>query len=182
MTTPRKEKKREARREEKAAALDKVIHEPHATYAHECIDSMLFLQLSLGLNKYNKVLDIEEGQAASEDEDEMDSEIEYVEAYEELGTKDDKEDFGGLEIARSQMDNDNGNANSQMCFLNGIRKNEFHVAVGMDSDDEKVEPIVGKRVRKETASAMRKLEKDGHDGKSKKRARVLVEEMIDDIF
>nr|POE84415.1 hypothetical protein CFP56_41723 [Quercus suber] len=60
--------------------------------------------------KYNKVLDIEEGQAASEDEDEMDSEIEYVEAYEELGTKDDKEDFGGLEIARSQMDNDNGNA------------------------------------------------------------------------
>ena len=37
MTTPRKEKKREARREEKAekaAALDKVIHEPHATGVH----------------------------------------------------------------------------------------------------------------------------------------------------
>ena len=69
-----------------------------------------------------------------------------------------------------------------MCFSNGIRKNEFHDAVGMDSDDEKVEPIAGKRVRKETASAARKLEKDGHDGKSKKIARVLVEEMIDDIF
>ena len=52
----------------------------------------------------------------------------------------------------------------------------------MDSDDEKVEPVAGKRLRKETASASRKLEKDGHDGKSKKRARVLVEEMIDDIF
>ena len=52
----------------------------------------------------------------------------------------------------------------------------------MDSDDEKVEPVAGKRMRKETASASRKLEKDGHDGKSKKRARVLVEVMIDDIF
>ena len=52
----------------------------------------------------------------------------------------------------------------------------------MDSDDEKVEPVAGKRLRKETASASRKLEKDGHDGKSKKRARVLVEVMIDDIF
>ena len=53
MTTPRKEKKREARREEKAAALDKVIHEPHVTGAHECIDSMLFLQLSLRLNSFS---------------------------------------------------------------------------------------------------------------------------------
>ena len=37
-------------------------------------------------------------------------EIEYVEGYEELELEDDKEDFGGLKIARSQMDNDNGKA------------------------------------------------------------------------
>ena len=38
------------------------------------------------------------------------TQIEYVDGYEELGIEDDKEDFGGLKIARSQMDNDNGKA------------------------------------------------------------------------
>ncbi len=37
-------------------------------------------------------------------------EIEYVEGYEELELEDDIEDFGGLAIARSQMDDDNGKA------------------------------------------------------------------------
>lgn len=40
----------------------------------------------------------------------QESEIEYVEGYEDLDMEDDIEDFGGLAIARSQMDNDNGKA------------------------------------------------------------------------
>ena len=49
MTTPRKEKKREARREEKAeraAALDKVIiHEPYATGVHRlCVVSTALIK------------------------------------------------------------------------------------------------------------------------------------------
>ena len=35
-------------------------------------------------------------------------EIEYVEGYEELELEDDIEDFGGLAITRSQLDNGNG--------------------------------------------------------------------------
>ncbi|XP_050276746.1 uncharacterized protein LOC126718531 [Quercus robur] len=154
MTTPRKEKKREARREEKAekaAALDKSIEKELLERLQKGVYGDIY---NYPVKEYNKVLDIEEGQAASEDEDEMEPEIEYVEGYEDLDIEDDIEDFGGLAIARSRRDNDN---------------------VGMDSDDEKVEPVAGKRLRKETASASRKLEKDGHDGKSKKRARVLVE-------
>jgi hypothetical protein len=67
-----------------------------------------------------------------------------------------------------------------MCLhviLKWNKKNEFHDAVGMDRDDEEVEPVAGNRVRKE-----RKLLKDEHDGKSKKRARVLVEVMVNDIL
>ncbi|KAK7828709.1 protein mak16 [Quercus suber] len=158
MTTPRKEKKREARREEKAekaAALDKSIEKELLERLQKGVYGDIY---NYPVKEYNKVLDIEEGQAASEDEEEMEPEIEYVEGYEDLDIEDDIEDFGGLAIARSQRDNDN---------------------VGMDSDDEKVEPVAGKRLRKETASASRKLEKDGHDGKSKKRARVLVEEPVE---
>ncbi|GMY26312.1 protein MAK16 homolog A-like [Fagus crenata] len=149
MTTPRKEKKREARREEKAekaAALDKSIEKELLERLQKGVYGDIY---NYPVKEYNKVLDIEEGQAASEDEDEMEPEIEYVEGYEELELEDDIEDFGGLTIARSQMDDDN---------------------VGMDRDDEEVEPVAGNRVRKE-----RKLLKDEHDGKSKKRARVLVE-------
>ena len=52
----------------------------------------------------------------------------------------------------------------------------------MVGDDEDVEPFAGKRVRKETAPASRKLAKDEPDAKSKKRARVLVEVMVNDIL
>lgn len=48
----------------------------------------------------------------------------------------------------------------------------------MDADDEEVEPVPGKRVRKEPASGLRKLEKDEPGAKLKKRPRVLVEVMF----
>ncbi|XP_050276524.1 uncharacterized protein LOC126718405 [Quercus robur] len=154
MTTPRKEKKREARREEKAeraAALDKSIEKELLERLQKGVYGDIY---NYPVKEYNKVLDIEEGQAASEDEEELEPEIEYVEGYEELELEDDIEDFGGLAIAWSQMDDGN---------------------VEMVGDDEDVEPFAGKRVGKETAPASRKLAKDEPDAKLKKRARVLVE-------
>ncbi|KAB1207843.1 hypothetical protein CJ030_MR7G004135 [Morella rubra] len=154
MTTPRKEKKRESRREEKAekaAALDKSIEKELLERLQQGVYGDIY---NYPVKEYNKVLDIEEGQVASEEEDEMETEIEYVEGYDELEEEDDIEDFGGLAIARSDVDDDN---------------------VEMGADDEEVEPVPGKRVRKEPASGLRKLEKDEPGAKLKKRPRVLVE-------
>ena len=93
------------------------------------------------VKEYNKVLDMEGLQAASEDEEEevkwfrliyiyiyiktifflssilkiyywkQEPEIEYVEGYEELEEEDDIEDFGGLEIDESLKDEDLGKYN-----------------------------------------------------------------------
>ncbi|XP_059447079.1 uncharacterized protein LOC132178628 isoform X2 [Corylus avellana] len=149
MTTPRKEKKRESRREEKAekaAALDKSIEKELLERLQQGVYGDIY---NYPVKEYNKVLDIEEGQAVSEDEDEMEHEIEYVEGYDELEEEDDIEDFGDIAIAQSHADYDN--------------------------DEEEVEPVAGKRVRKETALASGKLDKVESGAKLKKRARVLVE-------
>ncbi|KAG6654957.1 hypothetical protein CIPAW_05G181800 [Carya illinoinensis] len=160
MTTPRKEKKREARREEKAeraAALDKSIEKELLERLQQGVYGDIY---NYPVKEYNKVLDIEEGQAASEDEDEMEPEIEYVEGYDELEEGEDIEDFDGLAISQSRVDYDN---------------------VETDGDDEEVEPVAGKRVRKEAASSLRKFEKDEPGAKLKKRARVLVEVEHEDV-
>ncbi|KAE8055278.1 hypothetical protein FH972_012129 [Carpinus fangiana] len=149
MTTPRKEKKRESRREEKAekaAALDKSIEKELLERLQQGVYGDIY---NYPVKEYNKVLDIEEGQAVSEDEDEMEHEIEYVEGYDELEEEDDIEDFGDIAIAQSHVDYDN--------------------------DEEDVEPVASKRVRKETALASGKLDKGEPGAKSKKRASVLVE-------
>ncbi|XP_062158556.1 uncharacterized protein LOC133866012 isoform X2 [Alnus glutinosa] len=151
MTTPRKEKKREARREEKAeraAALDKSIEKELLERLQQGVYGDIY---NYPVKEYNKVLDIEEGQAVSEDEDEMEAEIEYVEGYDELEEEDDIEDFGDFSITQSHADYDNG------------------------KDEEEVEPVAGKRVRKETGLASGKLDKDEPGAKLKKRTRVLVE-------
>jgi len=84
--------------------------------------------------------------------------------------------------------NDNGMSareNYQLCASvhpNWNKKKEFNDAVGMDADEEEVEPVAGKRVRKETGLASGKLDKDEPGAKLKKRTRVLVEVMGDDIM
>lgn len=54
--------------------------------------------------------------------------------------------------------------------------------VGMDEDDEEAEPLTRKRVRKESSVASKKLEKDGPVAKLKKKARVLVEVIVNIVF
>ncbi|KAK1581459.1 hypothetical protein Q3G72_006220 [Acer saccharum] len=86
MTTPRKEKKREAERKrlKRQQFWIRVLK-------RNCL-SVLREEFMLATS------DVED--------DEEEAEIEYVEGYEELEEEDDMEDFGGLPIAKSHADDD----------------------------------------------------------------------------
>ncbi|KAL3511343.1 hypothetical protein ACH5RR_030744 [Cinchona calisaya] len=158
MTTPRKEKKREARREEKAekaAVLDKSIEKELLERLKRGVYGDIY---NYPVKEYNKVLDMEGLQAASEDEDEEEAEIEYVEGYEELEEEEDMEDLGDLAIG---ADDDTV----------GIDDDD-------DDDDEDEEYTTAtdhKRGRKDSGFSQRKFEKDEPGTKLKKKAKVLVE-------
>ena len=55
---------------------------------------------------------------------------------------------------------------------------KFNDAAGMDEDDEELVAIDRKRTRKDSASALKRLETNIPGAKSKKRPRVLVEVRI----
>ncbi|CAK9324866.1 unnamed protein product [Citrullus colocynthis] len=150
MTTPRKEIKREARREqkaEKAALLDKSIEKELLERLKKGVYGDIY---NYPVEAYNEVLEMEELQAASEEEEEP--EIEYVEGYEELEEEEDMEDFGGLAIHNPEAGEDSD---------------------GLDEDLEDID-VPHKRGRKESTFSLRKLEKDAR-AKLKKKAKVIVE-------
>ncbi|KAG6753120.1 hypothetical protein POTOM_043164 [Populus tomentosa] len=152
MTTPRKEIKRESRREKKAetaAELDKSIEKELL----ERLNGGLYGDIHNILPEhFNKILDENELHAVSEDEEyEEEPEIEYVQGYDDLEEEDDIEDFGGFAIDKSLKNNDDA-----------------------PEDEEEMDSVDGKRVKRRSESAHQKTEEDERR-KSKKKAKVLVE-------
>ncbi|XP_039055966.1 protein MAK16 homolog B-like [Hibiscus syriacus] len=149
MTTPRKEKKREDRREEKAekaAVLDKAIEKELLARLENGIYDGIY---NLPFNKFLQTLDTDELQA--EDENEEESEVEYVEGNFELEEEDDIEDLG---------------------------MKDYHIGddeLANDDDDEEENAIEEKRVRSKPKSAHDKSEKDEFGKKLKKKPRIHVE-------
>ncbi|XP_065858163.1 uncharacterized protein [Euphorbia lathyris] len=160
MTTPRKQIKREARREEKAekaAMLDKSIEKELL----ERLKKGLYIDNNdiyniVPTEDYENILDkLAEDQKEEEEED---LEIEYVEGYDDLEEEDDMEDFDGLGIDEPDaFDGDNVGAEDD------------------DDDDEEMEKVDRKRERRETYLASKKLAKDEAGAKLKKKPRVVVE-------
>ncbi|KAK2380812.1 Protein MAK16 A [Trifolium repens] len=152
-TLPRKEVKREARREqkaEKAAVLEKAIE----TELVERLKNGLYNQDDIHnypFEAFKKIVDLENCQPA-EEEEELETEKEYVEGY-EFEEEDDIEDFGAFAIHESQgNDSDDENDGS--------------------AEDEETEALNQRKAKRKMTLASKKLEKD--DSKSKKK-RVLVE-------
>ncbi|PRQ17019.1 putative mak16 protein [Rosa chinensis] len=154
MTIPRKEIKREARREEKAekaAVLDKSIEKELLSRLKEGMYGDIY---NYPFDKFQKLIEGEEMEVDTEreQEDEEEAEIEYVEGYDELEEEDDIEDLGGFAMDHSHADDDSGG-------------------------DEEAEAVTRKRERKESDS--RKFGKDKGVAKLKK-PRVLIEVEYED--
>ncbi|MCH87285.1 MAK16-like protein, partial [Trifolium medium] len=112
-TLPRKEVKREARREqkaEKAAVINKAIEQELV----ERLKNGLYQEndiVNYPFEAYKKVVDLENRQPA-EEEEELEIEKEYVEGY-EFEEEDDIEDFGAFAIHES-LGNDSDDENENL--------------------------------------------------------------------
>ncbi|KAK1267102.1 hypothetical protein QJS04_geneDACA002529 [Acorus gramineus] len=151
VTMPRKQTKREARREEKAeraAVLDKSIEQELLERLKKGVYGDIY---NYPVQAYDNVLKMEEMQAASEDEEE-EPEVEYVEGYDELEEEEeDMEDFGGLAIDES-LRND-----------------------GSDGEDEEIEAFSQKKLKRRQSGSVSDQENLKENSKLKKKGRVIIE-------
>lgn len=151
MTTPRKEKKRDARRlekAEKAAVIDKKIEEELLERLNRGVYDTIY---NFHEKAWNKVLKDNDTEQEIEEEE---PEVEYVEGYEDLESEEEMEDFGGLAMNNSLGDDSED---------------------GLDEDADDTEEANRKRSRRDSKLASKILERDESVSKSKKKARVLVE-------
>ncbi|XP_074570173.1 uncharacterized protein LOC141826773 isoform X1 [Curcuma longa] len=158
MTVPRKEKKREARREakaEKAAVLDKSIETELLERLKKGVYGDIY---NYPVEAYNNILEMEGLQpTAAEEEEEEEAEIEYVEGYDGLEEEEDMEDFDGFMNDEGLMGNDDG---------------------GMYEDDEETDPLeqpIPKKLRPSYGSKSQKTDSHYSGKKLNRKGRVIIE-------
>lgn len=164
MTTPRRDIKRESRREEKAikaAVLDKAIETELLERLKKGIYGDIYNYPEL---EWNKVLDEEKklAEGVEEEEEEEEPEIEYVEGYEELEEEEDMEDFSGFPSKMSNFNDD-----------------EHDSADEEEEDDDGEEQVV---IHKKGKRDSRKSDDLGKSKKKKKRVVVEMEHEDGDVM
>ncbi|XP_020102202.1 protein MAK16 homolog isoform X2 [Ananas comosus] len=161
MTVPRKEKKREARREEKAeraALIDNNIQKELVERLKKGVYPGEIVNIPEKL--YNEVVEMEglkPSPEEEEEEEEEDPEVEYVEGYDELEEEEDMEDFGGFPTDELLKDDE---------YVDMDEESELN-----SGSDRKI----AKKRRKGAGSDAETLDGSEYSAKLKRKGKVIIE-------